>query len=87
MNLSPSAPPLSPVRHRVLGQDAGRVGGASAAELADGKRAGTDSPQRLATREGHCHRADVDGGTCIFTAQHVYCVVEVTILALLFPHR
>jgi hypothetical protein len=48
-------PPLSPstVRHRVLGQDASRVGGASTTELANGERAGADPLQCVASREGY----------------------------------
>ena len=43
-----ATPPLrSAVGYRVLGQDAGRMGGAGATELADGERAGTDALQRV----------------------------------------
>ena len=53
--LCPTLSLTSAVRYRVLGQDAGRVGRARPAELADGKRAGADSLQCLSTREGHDH--------------------------------
>lgn len=53
-SLSPSL--TSIVRYRVLGQDAGRMGRARAAELADGKRAGADSLKCLSTWEGDCRQ-------------------------------
>lgn len=71
--------PLPPVRYRVLGQDAGGVGGAGQAQLADGKRAGADPTERLSTREGHyyccfsCHvqTAALISANCVATERMI----------------